>query len=153
MDEELPFAILRSSRLKPLAKKIELFVRVSPVPKIVLAIDDFRLLRMEFQSASLQPLRDGALYLLSLLFRSAVHDAIIGVPLEWHSRIVPCEPSIQRIMQKQICEQGARDSALRRALFPWDHSPVLFLHWRFQPALDIEYDPSLQGMLLHRPQQ
>src|SRR5215471_1586798 len=65
MDEELPFAILRSSRLKPLAKKIELFVRVSPVPKIVLAIDDFRLLRMEFQSASLQPLRDGALYLLS----------------------------------------------------------------------------------------
>src|SRR6516225_11557843 len=88
IDEELPLMIFRSSRLKPIAEKIELFVRVSPVPKIILAIDDFRLLRVEFQSASLQPLRDGTLYLLGLLFRSAVHDAIIGIPLEWHSRIV-----------------------------------------------------------------
>jgi hypothetical protein len=58
--------IFRSSRLKPVAKKIKLFVRISPLPKIILAIDDFRLLRMEFQSASLQPFRDGALYFLGL---------------------------------------------------------------------------------------
>src|SRR5215472_12428883 len=56
-------------------------------------------------------------------------------------------------MQKQICEQWASDSALRRALFPWDQSPVLFLHWCFEPALDVEYDPLLRGMLLHCPQQ
>src|SRR5215469_11544015 len=92
--KNFPFRFFRSSRLKPVAQKIELFVRVSPLPPIVLAIDDFRLLRMEFQPASLQPLRDGALYLLGLPFRSAVHDAIIGISLEWHLRIVHREPSI-----------------------------------------------------------
>ena len=31
----------------------------------------------------------------------------------------------------QICQQGADQAALRRASFPWNQSPVLFLYWRF----------------------
>src|SRR5262252_10680192 len=53
VDEELSLTVFRSSRLKSVAKKIKLFVRVSPMAKIILAIDDFRFLRMEFQSAGL----------------------------------------------------------------------------------------------------
>jgi RNA-directed DNA polymerase len=32
-------------------------------------------------------------------------------------------------------------------------SPVLFLYWRFQPALDIKNDPPFRSMLLHCPKQ
>src|SRR6516165_9821655 len=53
IDEELALAILRSSGLKRVPQKIKLLVRVSLLPKIILAIDDLRLLRMEFQSAAL----------------------------------------------------------------------------------------------------
>ena len=60
IDEKLPLAILGSPRLKAVAEKIKRFVWVVlPFPKIILAIDDFRFLRMEFQSASLQTFRDG----------------------------------------------------------------------------------------------
>ena len=39
-------------------------------------------------------------------------------------------------MQKQIGEQWADYAALRRTLRSWNQSPVLSLHWRFQPAFD-----------------
>jgi site-specific DNA recombinase len=35
-----------------------------------------------------------------------------------------------------LCK-GSEDTALRRALHTWDQLAILFLHWRFQPALDI----------------
>jgi hypothetical protein len=41
IDEELSPAILRSSRPKCIAKKIELLVRVRPSPVVILAIDTF----------------------------------------------------------------------------------------------------------------
>ena len=53
IDKELALAILRSSRLKRIPQKIKLLVRVSLLSKIILAIDDLRLLRMEFQSTAL----------------------------------------------------------------------------------------------------
>jgi hypothetical protein len=70
------------------AEKVKLFVWVSLLPRVVLAIDDFRFLRMDFQSASLQTLSDGFPHFLGFLLRPAVRDDIIGVPLEWHRRPV-----------------------------------------------------------------
>src|ERR1035438_584558 len=49
VDKELAEPILRSPWLKTIAQKIELLVRVSPPPVIILAIDDLRLLRMKLQ--------------------------------------------------------------------------------------------------------
>jgi hypothetical protein len=49
---------------------------------------------MEFLSAALQSGRDGLPHFLSLPLRSAMRDDIIGVPLEWHLRVVRCQPSI-----------------------------------------------------------
>jgi hypothetical protein len=48
---------------------------------------------------------------------------------------------------------SADDSALRRALLTRDQLAVLFLHWRFQPALDVENHPLFLGVFLHRPYQ
>ena len=56
-------------------------------------------------------------------------------------------------MQKQIGQQWAGHSSLRSALLPRNQPPILFLHWRFQPALDIENDPLLRRMFLHCPKQ
>src|SRR5258705_11729244 len=79
---------------KRVAQKIKLFVWVSLLPRIILAIDDFRLLRMEFQSTALQSCSDGLPHFLGFLLRSAVCDDIIGVPLKWHLRVVLRKPSI-----------------------------------------------------------
>jgi putative transposase len=44
-------------------------------------------------------------------------------------------------MQKQIGQQGTNDPTLRSPSFPWNQPPILFLYWRFQPALNVENDP------------
>src|ERR1700746_1666219 len=56
-------------------------------------------------------------------------------------------------MQKQIRQQWASHAPLGSALLPRNQPPVLFLHWCFQPALDIENHPLLRSMLLHCPKQ
>jgi hypothetical protein len=80
------------------AKKIKLLIGVSSLSQLILAIDDPRLLRMEFQSTVQQPLRNCLPYHLCLLLCSAMHDGIIGVPLEWDLRKVRRHPSIKCIV-------------------------------------------------------
>jgi len=50
-----------------------------------------------------------------------------------------------------LLRSGSHDTALRRALRTRDQLTILFLHWRFQPPLDIENHPPLLGVFLHRP--
>src|ERR1035437_6140536 len=116
VDEVLAVPILRPPRLKPIAQKIELLVRVSPSPVIILAVDNLRLLRMKLQPAFLHARGYRCSHLLRLRFRPAMHDRIVGIPFERQLRILPPHPHIEPIMQKQIRQQGADDSALRRAL-------------------------------------
>jgi hypothetical protein len=40
--------------------------------------------------------------LLGFCFRPAMHDGIVSIPLELHLRILHADPSIKRIVQKQI---------------------------------------------------
>src|SRR5438105_1240082 len=56
-------------------------------------------------------------------------------------------------VQKQIGQQGTDDSALRRAFLTRDQLTIFLLHWRFQPTFEVEHDPLLLGVLLHRPYQ
>ena len=94
VDEELPLAIRLAPVPKRISEKIKLFVWISLLPRIILAIDDFRFLRMELQSAALQSRSDGLPHFLGFLLRPAMHDDIIGVPLEWRLRVVRRQPSI-----------------------------------------------------------
>src|ERR1035437_9071456 len=102
VDEELSETILRSPRPKRVAQKIELFVRIRPSPIIILAIDNFRLLRMKLQSTLLQTRGYSSPNSLGFRLRPAMHDGIVGVPLKRHLRILLRHPPIQSIMQKQI---------------------------------------------------
>src|SRR6266404_3081176 len=102
IDEELPFAILRSPWSKRVAQKIEFLVQIRPSPIIILAIDNLRLLRMKFQPALLQARGYGSPKSLSFRLRPAMHDGIIGVPLKRYLRILLRHPSIKGIVQKQV---------------------------------------------------
>jgi hypothetical protein len=57
---------------------------------------------MKLQPTLSQPLLYGFPNLLSLTSGPAMHDGIIGVPLERQMRILSRHPHIERIMQKQI---------------------------------------------------
>src|ERR1019366_63417 len=76
VDEVLAVPILRSPRLKPIAQKIELLVRVSPSPVIILAVDNLRLLRMKLQPAFLHTRGNRCPHLLRLRFRPAMHNRV-----------------------------------------------------------------------------
>jgi hypothetical protein len=110
VDEELSLAIPPPSRPKRVAQKIELLVQVRPSPVIILAVDDLRLLRMQFQSTVLQASGYRRPNLLGLLLRSAVHDGIISETLKRHLPILRFHPSIKCVVQKQIGQQWADNS-------------------------------------------
>src|ERR1019366_5284296 len=84
VDEVLAETILRSPRLKTITQKIELLVRVSPPPVIILAIDDLRLLWMKLQPALLHSRGNRCPHCLC----PAMRNRIIGVPFERQMRIL-----------------------------------------------------------------
>src|SRR5210317_1336866 len=51
-------------------------------------------------------------------------------------------PPVECIMQKQIGEQRGDNSSLWSPFIPSDDRPILLLHRRSQPALNIKQDPS-----------
>src|SRR3974377_2364647 len=98
VDEVLPLPILRSPWPKRIAEKIELLVWVRPPSIIILAIDDFCLLRMKLQPTIPHARGYGCPHLLGFHLRSAMHDGIIGVTFKRHPWVALRLPSIQHIM-------------------------------------------------------
>src|SRR5687768_1156063 len=84
IDEAPAPPILRPSRTKRIPQKIELLVGIVSSSILVLAVDDFRLLRMYFKAALLEAARNALQDLPCLLLRSAVRHHIICVSLERH---------------------------------------------------------------------
>src|SRR5450755_1944274 len=82
VDKELAEPILRSPRLKTIAQKIELLVRVSPPPVTILAIADLLLPRMNLQPTSPHARGSPRSPPPPLRFCPAMHEAIVGVPLD-----------------------------------------------------------------------
>jgi len=82
-----------------------------------------------------------------------MHHRIIGIPFKPPMRISPPHPHVKGIVQKQICQQGTTDAALRRALLTLRDAALLILRWRFQPPFDVEHDPRVFCVFLHRPHQ
>jgi hypothetical protein len=73
---------------------------------------------MQLQVALFHPNFQSCLERLRFLQTPTVADHIIRVSLERSTRISPAHPFIEPVMQKQICQQRANDSALRRAFVP-----------------------------------
>src|SRR5437868_7766698 len=106
---------------------------------------------MKFQSACRQSRGNRLPNLLGLHLFPAMHDGIIGIPFERRLRIMLRHPSIQGIVQEKISQQGANDTTLWGALVTWDQLAVFLLHWRLQPALNVENHPFLLRVFLYRP--
>src|SRR5215468_3208193 len=135
--KDLPLPSVRYPRPKRVPQKVELFVRVSPLPIGILAIDHFRLLRMQFQSTLLQPCRYLDTHQVRFPLCSAMDDNIVRIPLERQMRPVPAHPHIERVVQKQIGQQWADHSSLRSASFTLQQMSFFILRRRFQPTFDI----------------
>ncbi len=105
-----PSPTVRFPRPKREPQKVEPLVRVSLSSVGILAIDHFRLLRMQFQPTLLQPCRYFDTHQFRFPLCSAMDDDIVRVPLERQMRPVPAHPQIKGVVQKQIGQQGADDS-------------------------------------------
>ena len=109
--EDFPFPTVSSPWPKRVPQKVKLLVPVNLSPIRILAIDNFRLLRMQFQSTLLQPCRYFDTHQVRFPLCSAMDYDIVRVPLERQMRPISPHPQIERVVQKQIGQQGA------------DHSP------------------------------
>ena len=123
---------------KHVVNKVEGLVRKVSTPVVILAIDEFRLLRIENQFAGRKAILQRTPQRPRLFGALAVTNGIVRVSLERDVRIVLRHPHVERVVQEQVCQQRANDSALWRARLPRHDAAVLHLHRRLQPALDIE---------------
>src|SRR5258708_24453726 len=79
VDEKLPPTILRPARAKRIPHEIQPLVGGPSPAVIVLAVDDFRLLRMDLKPTELETASNAFQDLLCLLLRFAMRDNIIRV--------------------------------------------------------------------------
>src|SRR5215472_8258183 len=145
-----PFPSICFPRPKRKPQKIKLLVSVSLLPIGILAIDHFRLLRMQFQPTLLPPCRYFDTHQVRFSLCSAMVDDVVRVPLERQMRPVPPHPLIKRVVQKQIGQQGADHSSLRSALLTLQQISLFLLRRRFQPSLNVQYHPPLLRVLPDR---
>ena len=68
---------------------------------------------MQSQPDLFHPVPDRGHQSPGLAFGDAVHDHIVGITFEPDARILPVHPHIERVMQKQIRQDGTYDPALR----------------------------------------
>src|SRR5579872_101045 len=140
-EDSFPSVCLPGPKREP--QKIKLLVQVSLPSVGILAIDHLRLLRMQFQPTLLQPCRYFDTHQVRFPLRPAMDDDIVRIPLERQMMPVSAHPDIERVVQKQIGQQGADHSSLRSAFLPLQQISLFILRRRFQPPLDVPYNPPL----------
>jgi hypothetical protein len=87
-------------------------------PSDILAVDDLRLLRMQFQLAIGKTIDERTPEGPGLCLGSAVTYNIVGLAFERDVRIVPRHPRIKRIVQKQVRQERTDNAALWCACLP-----------------------------------
>src|SRR5271165_2047097 len=96
------------------AEKVELKSRMIFTSTLISAIDDFRLVRMQRQSAISKPRLKSSPQRRGLVLCAAVANRIVGIALERYVREIPAHPHIERIMKKEIRQERADNPTLRR---------------------------------------
>src|SRR6201999_2948403 len=81
------------------------------------AIDDFRLVRMQRQSILSKPRLKSGPQRHGLVFSTTMTNRIIGIAFEQYVREMPAHPQIERIVKKEIGQEGAYDPAWTRNRF------------------------------------
>src|SRR5271170_23129 len=96
------------------AEKVELKSRMIFTSTLIPAIDDFRLVRMQRQSAISKPRLKSSPQRRGLVLCAAVANRIVGIALERYVREIPAHPHIERIVKKEIRQERADNPTLRR---------------------------------------
>ena len=102
------------------------------MPVRILAIDDLRLLRMQHQLAGREAVGKCAPQRLRLVGGLAVTNGVIRVALERDVRIGSHHPHIERIVQKQIRQDGADDAPNAKGNFSFER---VICDWRTRIAV------------------
>src|SRR4029078_10080389 len=137
-----PIPSARQPRPKRVAEKVELLVWVVAASVIVLAIDglsfcpDAALARIPRTASQAMPATSLPAPHCDNGRSHRRHNARTGWPM------VPPHPDIERVMQKEIRQDGADDPTLWRSSLPRDEAPIRHLYGRVQPSLAVEKHPS-----------
>jgi hypothetical protein len=66
-----------------------------------------------------------------LVFSKTVTNRIICITLEQYVRKIPVHPQVERIVQKEVGQEGADDPTLQRPSLSPDEAPIRHLHRAF----------------------
>src|SRR5215471_16975998 len=149
VDEVLAPSILRPSRTKGVSKKVKFLIRIPTTPVIILAVDDFRLVRMQLQLATFQPCLNAALDGLRLLLAYAVRDDIICTSLKRHRWVRLAHPVVECEVQKDVSQQRTNHTPLRRSFLACRKGSIFQSSGCFQPPLDVQQNPPTVCVLPH----
>ena len=104
--QTIPSTIFHDPWSKGIPKEVKLRIRVMSFTTSVLAIDDMRLVWMHFEAARRKTIRKRHLDGISLHFGFAMYQSIVSITAPRNTRVPPCHPDIERVMQEEI-GQGA----------------------------------------------
>ena len=127
--------------MEGIAEKVELDPLVLSSPVLVLAVDDFGLRWMQFQTAVGQPSSDGFQHRPRFPFAPAMNDRIIRITLKADAWIVALHPLVKRVVQEQVGEQRTGDATLRGALGPLLPGAVRPLNGSAKSPPNVQPDP------------
>ena len=115
VNEVLAMAILRSAGAKGIPEKVKARVGLCPSTIIVLAVDNPRLRRVEFQSTFRQTPRQVFFERRSCSIGPTVHYGIVSISLKGLVGVPPTHPDVEGIVAKEIGEHWTDDRPLWRA--------------------------------------
>jgi hypothetical protein len=149
-DEHIAGPVPRQPRAERVPQEVERDVLVGAAPDRALAVDDAGLVLIELEPAVRQPRSDRTPQPAGLAFASRVHDHVVAVALEADGRVLPGHPEIERVVQKDVGQQGRNRRTLRSSAIALDQAAVLALERRLQPPLHVEQDEALVGVASYR---
>ena len=126
--QTIPSTIFHDPWSKGIPKEVKLRIRVMSFMTSVLAIDDMRLVWMHFEAARRKTIRKRHLDGISLHFGFAMYQSIVRITAPRNTRVPPCHPDIERVMQKEIGQGGTDDTPL------WSSLPSVPMMMRQTPA-------------------
>src|SRR5450631_4041137 len=136
-NEDVSLRAFDLSRSKRIAEEVKLHDWIRSAPVIITAVSDLRFLRMQFQ----EPGREASLNRIFQVFRlrlsTAMANHIVCIACKRDPGEFPFHPTVERIMQIKICEDGTNDAALRSARCPLHETTIHQLRGRFKPSFDV----------------
>lgn len=110
-------SIAGQPRPEAISQKIKTLNGILPGSIIILAIDNLRFLRMQFQSTFLQASSYCPFQAERFVYGTTVDDSIIGVSLKGDARVISIHPVIKRIVQEQIGQQRTDNDRFPRSIY------------------------------------